>query len=75
VYAGTDERKRRRYNPSAYSALKGGEQSTPYYCHFTPETDPVPVPNFHEDVWALGLFWTGTENLAPTGIRSPARPV
>jgi len=24
--------------------------------------------------WAPGLFWRGTENLAPTGIRSPGRP-
>jgi hypothetical protein len=25
-------------------------------------------------VWAPGPVWTGTENLAPTGIRSPDRP-
>jgi hypothetical protein len=24
--------------------------------------------------WALGSVWTGAENLAPTGIRSPYRP-
>ena len=24
--------------------------------------------------WAPGPVWTGTENLAPTGIRSPDRP-
>jgi len=75
MYAGTDGRKRCRYNPFAYSALKGGGQSAPCPCHFTPETDPVPVPTFHGAVWALGLFWTGMENLAPTGFRSPARPV
>jgi hypothetical protein len=25
-------------------------------------------------VWASGPVWTGAENLAPTGIRSPDRP-
>ena len=24
--------------------------------------------------WAPGLVWTGAENIAPTGIRSPDRP-
>jgi len=24
--------------------------------------------------WDPGLLWTGTENLVPTGIRSPDRP-
>ena len=24
--------------------------------------------------WALGPVWTGAENLAPTGIRTPDRP-
>ena len=35
-----------------------------------------PVPNVQEAGWAPGLFWTDTENLAPspTGIRSPDRP-
>ena len=27
-----------------------------------------------EDGWAPGQVWTGAENLAPTGIRSPYRP-
>ena len=25
--------------------------------------------------WAAGPVWTGVENLSPTGIRSPDRPV
>ena len=29
------------------------------------------VPILQEAVWALGTKWTGTENLAPNGIRSP----
>ena len=39
---------------------------------FTPGRDPV--PNVQEGGWALGPVWTGAENLAPTGIRSPDRP-
>jgi hypothetical protein len=34
-----------------------------------------PVPTVQEGGgWAPGTIWTGTENLYPTGIRSPARP-
>ena len=33
-----------------------------------------PVPTVQEAGWAPGPVWTGTENLAPTGIRSPDRP-
>ena len=32
-----------------------------------------PVPIVQEAGWAPGPFWTGAENLAPTGIRSPDR--
>ena len=39
---------------------------------FTPRKDPVPI--VQEAGWALGPVWTGTENLASTGIRSPDRP-
>jgi len=39
---------------------------------FTPKKDPVPI--VQEAVWAPGPVWTGAENLAPTGIRSPDRP-
>jgi hypothetical protein len=37
----------------------------------TPGKDPVPI--IQEAGWALGPVWTGAENLAPTGIRSPDR--
>jgi hypothetical protein len=40
--------------------------------HFPPGKDPV--PNLQEAGWASGSVWTGAENLAPTGIRSPDRP-
>ena len=40
--------------------------------HFTPGKDPVPV--VQEAGWAPGPVWTGAENLASTGIRSPDRP-
>jgi hypothetical protein len=36
----------------------------------TPEKDPV-----QEAGWAPGSVWTSEENLAPTGIPFPERPV
>jgi hypothetical protein len=39
---------------------------------FTPRKDPVPI--VQEAGWAPGPVWTGAENLAPTGIRSPYCP-
>ena len=39
---------------------------------FTPGKDRVPI--VQEAGWAPGPFWTGTENLAPTGIPSPDLP-
>ena len=39
---------------------------------FNPGKDPVPIAQ--EAGWAPGSVWTGAENLAPTGIRSPDRP-
>ena len=39
---------------------------------FSPGKDPVPF--VQKAGWAPGPVWTGAENLAPTGIRSPARP-
>jgi len=40
--------------------------------HLTPGNDPVPI--VQEAGWDSGPVWTGAENLAPTGIRSPDRP-
>jgi hypothetical protein len=37
-------------------------------------TGKDPVPILQEAGWATGPVWTGAENLAPTGIRSPDRP-
>ena len=39
---------------------------------FTPGKDPVPT--VQDSRWAPGPVWTGGENLAHTGIRSPDRP-
>jgi len=39
---------------------------------FTPGKDPLLI--VHEAGWNPGPVWTGAENLAPTGIRSPDRP-
>ena len=38
---------------------------------FIPGKNPVPI--VQEAGWAPGPVWTGAENLAPTGIRSPDR--
>jgi hypothetical protein len=39
---------------------------------YTLKRDAVPIAQ--EAGWAPGQFWTGAENIAPTGIRSPDRP-
>ena len=39
---------------------------------FSPGKDTVPIKQ--EGGWAPGPVWTGAENLASTGIRSPDRP-
>ena len=39
---------------------------------FTPGKDPVPI--VQEAEWAPEPVWTGAENLALTGIRSPDCP-
>ena len=48
----------------------GGQRHAP--AALPPERDPVPI--VQEAGWAPGLVWTGAENLAHTGIRSPYRP-
>jgi hypothetical protein len=48
----------------------GGQLHAP--AALTQETEPVPI--VQEARWAPGPVWTGTENLAHTGIRSPDRP-
>ena len=50
----------------------GGEWSTTHPCRLTLGKDPVPVE--YEAGWAPAPVWTGAENLAFTGIRSPDRP-
>ena len=42
--------------------------------HHAPAALP-PVPIVQEAGWAPGPIWTGAENLDPTGIPSPDRPV
>ena len=48
----------------------GGQRHVP--AAFTP--GKVLVPIAQEAGWASGPVWTGAENHAPTGIRSPDRP-
>ena len=52
--------------------MEVGEWLTPRSDRFTPGNDPIPI--VQNNGWAPGLVWTGVENLAPTGIRSPDRP-
>ena len=56
------------------TALEGGEgvSVTPRPL-FTPGKDPILIAQ--EAGLDPGPVWTGAENLAPTGIRSPDRPV
>ena len=48
----------------------GGQHHAP--AALPPGKDPVPI--VQEAGWVLGPVWTGAENLASTGIRSPDRP-
>ena len=50
----------------------GDGRSAPRPGRFTPGKDSVPI--VQEAGWAPGPVWTGAENLAPTGFRSPDRP-
>jgi hypothetical protein len=59
-------------NLSLTSALDAGGWSTPRPGRFTPRKYLVPI--VQKDWWAPGPVWTGTENLAPTRIRSTDRP-
>ena len=55
------------------TVLEGGEgsESRPVRS-LPPGKDSVPI--VQEAGWAPGPVWTGAENLAPTGIRSPDLP-
>jgi len=48
----------------------GGQRHAP--AALPPGEDSVPI--VYEAGWAPGPVWTGAENLASTGIRSPCRP-
>ena len=54
------------------SVLDGCVLSAPRPGRFTPGKDPVSI--VQEARLAPGPVWTGAENLAATGIRSPHRP-
>jgi len=57
---------------SLTSAVYEGEWLTPRSGRFTPGKDPVPIEQGAG--WASEQYWTGVENLAPTGIRYSDRP-
>jgi hypothetical protein len=55
------------------TALEGDEGSVSRPGRFLPPgKDPVHI--VQEAGWAPGSVWTGVENFAHTGIRSPDRP-
>ena len=54
------------------STLEGDGWSTPRPGRFTPGKDPVLIVK--KTGWAPWQVWTGAENLASSGIRSPDRP-
>jgi hypothetical protein len=55
------------------TALEGCEWSAAHRGRpLHPGKNPVPI--VEEAGWAPGPVWTGAENLAPNGIRSPDRP-
>jgi hypothetical protein len=56
---------------SLTSAVYEGKWLTPRPGRFSPRKDPVPIEQ--GAAWASEQFWTGVENLAPTGIRYPER--
>ena len=56
-----------------HGSIRGWRVSVTPRPLFTPGKDPVPI--VQEARWAPGPVWTGAENFAPTGIRSPDRPV
>ena len=58
--------------PPSTSTLDGDGWSTPRIGLFIPGKDPVPI--VQGAGWTPGPVWTGAENLASTGIRSPDRP-
>jgi hypothetical protein len=51
--------------------MAGGDQKIPRRL-YPQEGDQVLV--VYEVEWAAGQVWTGAENFASTGIRSPNRP-
>ena len=55
--------------PWHYKGVRGQRHAPA--AHY-PRKDPVPI--VQEAGWTSGPVWTGTENLAPTGIRSPDCP-
>ena len=55
-----------------HSTRRGWGVSVTSQLIFSPGKDPVSI--VQEAGWVTELVWTGAENLAPTGIRSPDRP-
>ena len=55
-----------------HNTRRGWEVSVTPRPLFTPGKYPVPI--VQKAGWDPGSVWTGAENFAPTGIRSPDRP-
>jgi hypothetical protein len=72
-HVGTEAEHRYRFILSSTSALDCGGWLMSRSSPFTPGNNPLPPVS--QAGWATGPVWTGMENLSPTGIRSPDRPV
>jgi hypothetical protein len=70
-HEGPEGKYRYSYILSLTLTLHASGWSTPRPGRFTPCNDPLPI--VQEAGWVSGPVWTGAENLAPTGIRSPDR--
>jgi hypothetical protein len=71
-HRGTEGEKRHSCTLSLTSALDWGRWVMPRRGRFPSGNDPVSIVKDAE--WGPGEVWTGAENLAATGIRSPDRP-
>ena len=71
-HEGTERKYRYSSTLSLTSALGWGGWLTPRPGRFTPGKDSVRT--VQEAGWSPGPVFTGAENLAPTGLRSPDRP-
>ena len=69
----TEGGRRLRDKPLATFTIDGSGLSAPRLVRFIPRKSPVPI--VQHVWWASGPVWTGKEDLAPTGNRSPVHSI